>query len=127
MDQLQSEHQTQLHQLLESNHLLAACRSQQLELDQSERSPQCRENSVNEISITYRKATEAVRKASERLQVEVDKREALQLELAQCEKRHHAIRDTLTNVRRDFEVSQEEVKSLRTQLSQIVESELNSA
>ena len=81
---------------------------------------------MDEIVTTYHRTTEALKKASHRVQAEIEKQESLQLQLSQCEKRHQAIRNTLTNCNTNLEVLQGEGQSLTTQLREL-ESELNIA
>ena len=81
---------------------------------------------IDELTTTYQRTTTALQKASHRVQSEINKHESLQSQLSHCEKRHLAIRNTLTKSNMNVEGLSGDVQSLTNQLRQL-ENELNGA
>lgn len=81
---------------------------------------------IDELTAAYQRTTTALQKASHRVQSEINKHESLQLQLSHCEKRHLAIRNTLTKSNMNVEGLSGDVQSLTNQLRQL-ENELNGA
>lgn len=55
------------------------------------------EEYLKETTMTYKIASEGLTRASERLQLEIEKNENIELQLAHANKRQHALRNTLVN------------------------------
>lgn len=135
VDQIQVDYQANIqrvqHQMNELEQLKEDYNSDKYELGLGTPTRTCHpkqtpQKYIDEISNTYRRTTEALQKASHRVQAEIDKQESLQLQLSSCDKRNHAIRNSLTTSYHNIEGLQREVQSLTTRL-QSFESELDTA
>ena len=131
VDQFQLDYQTHIEQLKNQQLELEQLKEDYINNDTDGLDTVCLPNPtppkyIDELTTAYQRTTTALQKASHRVQSEINKHESLQSQLSHCEKRHLAIRNTLTKSNMNVEGLSGDVQSLTNQLRQL-ENELNGA